>query len=181
MAEPRGHKRITLVHDIARGEKSSAALMREYGMTRTDMKNFLAKYNYDIQLVQADLESEYAGLWITNKRNRLAEVEEVVNSANAELELWRELVAATQAAIDNHDKAAMEEALKKAMKSNQIAKALMGGRGQDMRTPAPELMKIILSGLKQAAEEMGDLHAKVDLNVAGVRHEIVGIDAKDLT
>ncbi len=168
----RGRKKLNLIHEIAQDETKPRELASRYGLTQAELRAFKRDNAYEVALVRVDHENEFAGLWITKKRDRLAETQDVVERAQTQLAAWDELVEQLQDALRDPDNAPPSFV--------HAAMALRGGRG-DVRSPAPELMKVVLKALRQAAEEMGDLKQDMNLNVTGVRHEIVGIENKDLT
>ncbi len=172
MRELRGRKKLQLIHELARGEEKIGVLARRHKMSIPEIRAFKRANAYDITLVRTDIENEFAGMWITKKRDRLAETQEVVERANAQLEAWDELVETLRDALDNPGDFDP--------KVYTAAKALLGGRG-DVRSPAPELMKVVLKALRQGAEEMGDLKQDINMNLSNVRSEIVGINTDDLS
>jgi hypothetical protein len=169
--QPRGQKRIRLIHHIAQGEMKPGQLCTMYDLSMKALRDFTKDNEYEIGLVRQDNENEFAGMWITSKRNRLAETEEVVNRANTQLEAWDELIAQIEDAIRDPENAHPRWVM--------AARALMGGRG-DVRSPAPELMKVVLKALRQGAEELGDLKQDVSLHATHLNYTIEGVDPKDM-
>lgn len=172
MNEPRGRKRLQLIHDIARGEVKAMTLCREHGLSMKEFNAFKRKYQRDIATVKADLEAEFAGLWISRKRDRLAETQDVAERAQEQLTAYTRIVDLLDEAIADPANAS-DEIL-------AVAKSLMGSR-DNLRSPASDLMKVMLKALRQAAEEMGDLKTDTNLTISTLRSEIVGIDPSDLT
>lgn len=69
---PQRHK---LLRELAIGERSSADLGREYGMTATAVRMFKSRHRAKVEAIAADLGNEFAGLWIADKTQRLAAYE----------------------------------------------------------------------------------------------------------
>jgi len=84
----RGHVRWKLIHELARGEKTRTALAKEYGVTQSAITQFADRHRTRIDEVRADIENEFAGLWIADKRRRIEEYA-------AEIDLIEEVRAGT--------------------------------------------------------------------------------------
>jgi hypothetical protein len=69
----RGWVKHKLIHEIARDEKSTSQLAEEYGVTPSAISQFKTRHRTQIDEVKADIENEFAGLWIAQKKARLAE------------------------------------------------------------------------------------------------------------
>lgn len=75
----RGRLRLELIRDLALGEWSPASLAQRLGIDTADIMDFADKYAQEISEVSAamagQLAIEAAGLWITKKQNRIAELQ----------------------------------------------------------------------------------------------------------
>lgn len=75
----RGRARLGLIRDLAMGEWSNAEIARQAGLPTSDIASFAAEHSMEIAEVRAalagELAIETAGLWITKKQNRLAEIQ----------------------------------------------------------------------------------------------------------
>lgn len=85
----RGHRRLALIRDLAMGELSSAEIARNLGLGTKDIEDFRETYTSEVAEVRAALAGrlaiETAGLWISKKQNRVAEVQADIEDINYEL------------------------------------------------------------------------------------------------
>jgi hypothetical protein len=65
-------QRHKLLRELAAGERTSAHLGREYGMTASGIRDFKKRHRAEVDAIAADAASEFAGLWIAEKASRLA-------------------------------------------------------------------------------------------------------------
>ena len=72
----RGHKRLKLLQDLATGELSDAELAAKYGKTEQTIMGFANSHKYEIAEFFDSIPSEFEGLWLTNKRSRMAEYQQ---------------------------------------------------------------------------------------------------------
>lgn len=84
----RGNVRWKLIHELARGEKPQTVLAEEYGVVQSAISQFRDRHLTEINEVRADIENEFAGLWIADKKRRVAEYQ-------AEIELIEEVRGGT--------------------------------------------------------------------------------------
>lgn len=68
--------RRRLIHELARGERTQVALAEAYGVVQSAISAFQSRHLTEIQEVRADLENEFAGMWIASKRERIAVYQE---------------------------------------------------------------------------------------------------------
>lgn len=82
----RGWVKHRLMRDLALGEKTGQTLAEQYGVSRTSISNFKKKYGMEIEDVRNNLADEYAGAWVAQKMNRIAEyqnaAEKMANGAS---------------------------------------------------------------------------------------------------
>lgn len=72
----RGWVKHRLLRDFALGEKTGIQLAEEYGVSRNSITNFKKRYALEIEEIRNDLADEYAGLWVAEKKKRIAEYQE---------------------------------------------------------------------------------------------------------
>ena len=60
---------------LAEGDLTKAQLARRFGISRTAMTRFARRHKARIEEIRADLDDEFADLWIVRKANRLAAYE----------------------------------------------------------------------------------------------------------
>lgn len=65
-------ERRQLCRELATGEQTGAALARKYGVTRQAISAFGKRHAAEIDAIKADLDDEFAGLWVAQKAARLA-------------------------------------------------------------------------------------------------------------
>lgn len=82
----RGHGRLRLIRDLAMGEFSPRELARDLGLDRRDIETFSQDFAEEISEVRAALAGqlaiESAGLWVSKKQNRLAELQADIEDCN---------------------------------------------------------------------------------------------------
>jgi hypothetical protein len=76
----RGWTKRRLIHDLARMEKTNTQLAQHYGVAQSAISQFKKRHAAEIEEVKADMENEFAGLWIARKVNRIAEYQDTVES-----------------------------------------------------------------------------------------------------
>lgn len=128
----RGWVTRKLIIELARQEKTRTKLASEYGVTTASITTFAHRHRTEIDEVKADIENEFAGLWIAQKYARIAEYQADVDAIGD--------------------------------------------------TTDPDLLKVKHTALKAVAEEMGQLPARVAVNVESktVNYTINGIDPGQL-
>jgi hypothetical protein len=72
----RGHTRLKLLQDLAAGELSYAELAAKYGKTEQTIMDFGSSHEYEIAELFDSIPSECEGLWLTEKRSRMAEYQQ---------------------------------------------------------------------------------------------------------
>jgi hypothetical protein len=81
---------MKLIRALATGEKTRAELARERGVTATAISEFRKRHADAIAEVAANVADEYAGLWIAQKRERLAAYQQNAEIIAAEIEALRD-------------------------------------------------------------------------------------------
>ncbi len=69
----RGWRRAQLLRELAQGEQTMTQLAAKYGVTIGRISQINKEDAERIAAIKEDLENEFAGLWIAQKYNRLAE------------------------------------------------------------------------------------------------------------
>lgn len=89
----RGRLRLELIRDLAMGEWTHASLAQRLGVDTQDIQDFAEKYAQDIaevsQAMAGQLAIEAAGLWISKKQNRIAELQADFDEINDVIGLMR--------------------------------------------------------------------------------------------
>ena len=65
-----------LCRELAEGTVTKAALGRKYGITGQAIAQFAKRYAREIDDIKAQLDDEFAGLWIARKEARMAQYQE---------------------------------------------------------------------------------------------------------
>lgn len=74
----RGRNRIFLLRDLALGAESQKDLAFKYGVTPMAISAFAAAHGEEITDIRGDLESEWAGIWVADRKLRLAEIQQLI-------------------------------------------------------------------------------------------------------
>lgn len=138
----RGWAKVKLIRELAQMEKTQTQLAAEYGVTQGAISQFANKHKAEIDAVKADIENELAGLWIAEKKNRIAEYQ-------ADVELLT---------------ASVGDELTEGKEASEAF-----------------LLRIKASLLKSVADELGDIPAKVNVNVTQkITYSVEGVDLANL-
>lgn len=65
-------ERRQLCRELAIGQPTRAALARKYGVARSTITEFAKRHAAEIDAIKADLDNEFAGLWVADKASRIA-------------------------------------------------------------------------------------------------------------
>lgn len=82
----RGQVRVRLIHDLALDAWTERDLADQYGVAQPSIWEFKQRHAHQIATARGEIENYFAGLWISDKTARLAELEDDVEQINAELE-----------------------------------------------------------------------------------------------
>lgn len=82
----RGPVKVRLIHDLALDAWTERLLAEQYGVSQPTVHEFKERHAYQIAAAREDIENHLAGLWIADKLNRLAELEDDVERINEVLE-----------------------------------------------------------------------------------------------
>lgn len=80
----RGRHKLRLIRLLAVGEMTQDELAEEFGVTQPAIAQFKKRNRDEIEHVKANLEDEFAGLWIARKKDRVAELEDVAERFKAD-------------------------------------------------------------------------------------------------
>jgi Cu/Zn superoxide dismutase len=72
----RGRVRLMLIDELAGKTSTNVALGKKYGVSTTAITNFGKRHAAEIAEVREKAAEEFRGLWIAEKRNRLAEYQQ---------------------------------------------------------------------------------------------------------
>jgi len=78
----KGPVKVRLIHDLALNAWTQRDLASRYGVSQPSVYDFSVRYAYEIASARDAIEDEVAGLWIAQKVNRLAELENDVEVIN---------------------------------------------------------------------------------------------------
>lgn len=81
----RGRARLRLLHEIATGNHSYAALARQHGVTRSAISQFAARHQLAILDARQALDDDTAALWVSRRRDRLAEIQQTIEDIDVRL------------------------------------------------------------------------------------------------
>lgn len=81
----KGWAKHRLILDLAGHDRSQTDLAAEYGVDQSAISKFASRHREEIAVQRARLEDEFAGLWIADKRNRVAECQDDVEAINTAL------------------------------------------------------------------------------------------------
>jgi archaellum component FlaC len=82
----KGWAKSRLIMELARMEKTQVDLAQEYGVVQSSISEFASRHRDEIEAHKAHIKDELFGLWIADKRNRLAEYQTDVEAINDALE-----------------------------------------------------------------------------------------------
>lgn len=82
--------RVQLLRALATGEQTQTALAVEYGVAQPSISLFATRHADEINAIRVKLEDEWAGLWVAQKRARLAVYQENIERIHAALDKFWE-------------------------------------------------------------------------------------------
>lgn len=141
----RGRARLALIRDLAMGEWSDASIAQSIGVPMDVVVDFRLTFEMEIQEVSAALAGqlaiESAGMWISKRQNRIAELQEDYEDIDLVLGVMRENTKASFLRdIDGSDNMARGDALD--------ANLLLGSRRHQ------NLLRSKIAILKAVADEL---------------------------
>lgn len=161
-----GRNARQLIRQLANGRKTMTQLAAQYEVSVSAVSQFARRHADAIEAYRADANAALDELWITDKRERLAVLQQQVEEAASKRQATA-LVREYLATADDLDDAA------KLTIMENLAKA--AGTGTSWATVAAK-------AIRQAAEELGQLPAatKVEVNDRRVSVSIEGVDLSKL-
>lgn len=163
-AKPRqelvGYIRMELLHGLVRGE-NTMALSRRLGIDRSAVTKFRKREAAAIEALSSELANEFTGLWIVEKRNRIAEYQRDVEQIN---DLLADS-AAIRAEYEFDD-------------DDEVSAVKITDTG------ATALMRTKARILRNVSEEMGQLPSRATVQViqpVQVAYHVSGVDLGRLT
>jgi P27 family predicted phage terminase small subunit len=79
-------ERRTLCRELAAGDLTRTQLARKYGLNRSNITRFAQRHAREIDDIKAQLDNQYAGLWIADKANRIAAYQADLELSEADAE-----------------------------------------------------------------------------------------------
>jgi hypothetical protein len=161
--------RRRLIHELARGEVKQSDLAVRYDVSRVAITDFKARHADAIEQVRADLENEFAGLWIADKTNRLMALQDDI-----------EHIATRLTSTD------LEDALADYVRDDDIdsdERKRRAERVADALAADPAWMRLRHQALRAAADELGQIPNKTTVAIEQpitVRHVLEGVDVDGL-
>jgi len=155
----RGHIAYSLIQDLARQEKRVSRLARDYGVSESAIRQFRDRKAVEIAAARKHIENEFETLWIADKVKRLAEYQDDVERINESLP------------------------------DGVLVGLTMEGDGDEPKTIVIEdkgttaLLRTKAKLLRNAAEEMGQLPARTNIQVVApqtIVYEVAGVDLTKL-
>lgn len=163
-AKPRqdvvGYLRMELLHGLVRGE-TRADLSARLGLSRSAINRVAKREAITIQALSEDLANEFTGLWVAEKRNRIAEYQADVEQIN-ELLLDAAKIRAEYEFGDD----------------DEVSEVKITDTG------ATALLRTKARIMHHVAEEMGQLPARTNVQViqpVQVQYHVSGVDLSELT
>lgn len=156
----RGWRRQWLIRQLATGEFSKNELARIMRAHRQSIRDFEIKHQAEIESMIRQIDQEFAGLWVAEKVNRLAEYQQDVEDAN-------EIIAGE---------------LGDPTAPPQVDPLDPGGLESEQAEPAPSAaptwVRIKHAALKAVAEELGQIPNRVRMDIGGqvATYRIEGVD-----
>lgn len=100
----RGHKLQQALRLLAQGDMSHEKIAERFGVTRRRISQINAEHRERVEEIRADIENEFAGLWVADKKNRVAEYQEDLDAINEKLATFKNLNEDAQSWIRLRDK-----------------------------------------------------------------------------
>lgn len=83
----RGHVGLRVKRQLAEGKLTHQEIAEELELDRSTISFFAKKHRAEIEEIRADIENEFAGLWVAKKAARIAEYTEVIEKIDVLLEM----------------------------------------------------------------------------------------------
>lgn len=159
------HIKQRLIRELAEQKKTQAVLAKEYGVSHPSIVSFKQRHKRRIEAVRADLENEFAGLWIADKSARVAHYEATIEQLDAQI--FRALEGLTD----------RESIVAQLMSGTAVEDIDVAGDISDTLT---RLMKEKARALRAVAEELGQLPSRVQVNLGAGTSATLKLEGVDL-
>lgn len=158
----RGWRRTWLIDKLAKTEATHDALARALGVGKSAVGMFAMRHREEIDARRVELTQALTNLWITDKLHRLAEYQQDVQDINDIVE--EKLEAAQPAPF------------------NPLDPANDGKSTPSATDDLPAWLRVKTAILRAAAEELGQLPQRVNVQVGGsvVTYKVEGVDMEAL-
>jgi hypothetical protein len=83
----RGHRKLALLHDLAAGDLTVAAIAQKYDRTESTIYSIKSNNAEQIDAIRADHANEFAGLWVASKVNRVAEYQADIEDEDLDVQV----------------------------------------------------------------------------------------------
>lgn len=150
----RGWRRTWLIHRVAQGDASDRELGRQLGVNKSSITKFRNRNQAEIEDVRLELADRLDSLWVADKVNRLAEIQQDIEDLNT-------LISKT---FDPPEPGPLDP-------------------GPELEPGIPDSVvgwiRAKQVALRNAAEELGQIPNRVTMNMAGgvqVSYRIEGVD-----
>lgn len=81
----RGRVKVILIRELALGATPKRELANRFEVSLAAVVLFEKRHAEDITAARDDLESEWVGLWVADKRNRIAELQQLIEDMSAQV------------------------------------------------------------------------------------------------
>lgn len=148
----RGAVRWGIIRDLAEG-KTQSSIARMYGLSQALISNFNRDHADEIGEVRGKLEDAYEGLWIADKRRRVAEYQDIATEMG-------EAGRTNELAVEDDD----------------------DGTNQRAYISTVEARRAQMAALRSVADELGAIPQRVQVEggQTPVRHVLEGVNTEDL-
>lgn len=177
--------RVRVIADLAEGTMTQAEIGRKYGVTQSSVSEFADRHHAEVESKRAHLADEFHGMWIADKRARVAVLQQQVEGAELLMAMALELVREAarrgvkvgellESAEDEGAALSGAELAKLETEQDKVANTALGnylklGKGQR-------------EAMRNVAEELAQLPNRptVQIQTERIEHVYVGIDMDDV-
>jgi hypothetical protein len=83
----RGWQRVALLRDLALAEMTVREIAVKYGRSESTMYSWKVNHAAEIDAIRADAANEFAGLWVAQKVNRVAEYQADIEDEDTDVQV----------------------------------------------------------------------------------------------
>lgn len=176
----RGWKLHRVLQDLAVGTKTQLQIADEWGVTQQAISAIAKREAHRVERYRASAEDKFAGLWIADKEARVAELQDDADEAKAVAALLSSQLLGNSPTVGSAGPTSP-------VSSGTVAPSVPSGASPTMPVdPASvgaltALMRVRANALRQAADEMGQIPAKVQITVSpvSVDYTLNGVSPED--